>query len=48
MRIVVVGASGNVGTAILRRLRAEPGVDDVVGVARRLPPVNAGPPYDGP
>jgi len=37
MRIVVVGASGNVGTAILRQLRAH-GDDEVVGIARRIPP----------
>jgi UDP-glucose 4-epimerase len=46
VRVIVVGASGNLGTAVLRRLGAEPGVDDVVGVARR-PPVGAGRPYDG-
>jgi UDP-glucose 4-epimerase len=46
VRVIVVGASGNVGTAVLRRLGAEPGVDDVVGVARR-PPIGAGRPYDG-
>ena len=45
MRIVVVGASGNVGTAVLRRLAAEPSVAEVVGVARR-PPTGAGHPYD--
>ena len=45
MRVVVVGASGNLGTAVLRRLVAEPAVDTVVGVARR-PPVGAGAPYD--
>jgi UDP-glucose 4-epimerase len=37
MRIVVVGASGNVGTALLRRLADEPGVDHVLGVSRRMP-----------
>src|SRR5437762_13687568 len=37
MRIVVVGATGNVGTALLRRLAAEPDVTAVSGVARRLP-----------
>jgi nucleoside-diphosphate-sugar epimerase len=47
MRIVVVGASGNVGTAVLRRLGAESGVNAVTGVARRLPPPSAGAPYDG-
>jgi nucleoside-diphosphate-sugar epimerase len=45
MRVVIVGASGNVGTAILRRLRPEPDVD-IVGVARRPPPPDAGTPYD--
>ena len=44
MRIVVVGASGNMGTALLRRLADEPGVDRVVGVSRRMPPDQ--PPYD--
>jgi len=40
MRIVVVGATGNVGTAVLRRLAAEHGRGapvEIVGVARRLP-----------
>ncbi|TDC83053.1 NAD-dependent epimerase/dehydratase family protein, partial [Micromonospora sp. KC606] len=46
MRIVIVGATGNVGTALLRRLRREPG-REVVGVARRLPGPDAGAPYDG-
>jgi nucleoside-diphosphate-sugar epimerase len=32
-----VGASGNVGTSVLRSLAAEPAVDSVLGVARRLP-----------
>ncbi|OBK18285.1 epimerase [Mycobacterium sp. 1165196.3] len=37
-RIVITGASGNVGTALLRRL-AEDGADyDIVGVTRRRPP----------
>jgi UDP-glucose 4-epimerase len=45
MKVVVVGASGNVGTAVLRRLAAEPQVDTVGGVARRVPPTSAGPPY---
>jgi nucleoside-diphosphate-sugar epimerase len=47
MRVVVVGATGNVGTAVLRRLAAAPEVDEVVGIARRLPPAGAGEPYDG-
>ena len=37
MRVVVVGASGNVGTAVLRRLVTEPVVTSVVAVARRVP-----------
>jgi nucleoside-diphosphate-sugar epimerase len=40
MRIVVVGASGNVGTALLRRLQKERSVNpeiELVGVSRRVP-----------
>jgi UDP-glucose 4-epimerase len=37
VRVVVVGASGNVGTAVLRALDREPAVTSVVGVARRVP-----------
>lgn len=37
MRVVVVGATGNAGTAVLRALRAEPAVTSVLGLARRLP-----------
>src|SRR3989442_7746538 len=47
MRVVVVGASGNVGTALLRRLAREDQVDAVTGVARRVPGPDAGAPYDG-
>jgi len=36
MRVVIVGATGNAGTALLRRLQAEPDVE-LAGVARRLP-----------
>ncbi|ALU39218.1 epimerase [Kocuria flava] len=46
MRIVVLGATGNVGTAVLRRLHAAPGVTDVVGVSRHGPE-RSGAPYDG-
>jgi nucleoside-diphosphate-sugar epimerase len=37
MRVVVVGATGNVGTSLLEELAGEPAVDSVLGVARRLP-----------
>lgn len=37
MRVVVVGATGNVGTSLLDALAAEPAVDSVLGVARRAP-----------
>jgi nucleoside-diphosphate-sugar epimerase len=37
MRIVVVGASGNVGTSVLEALAEEPAVEEIVGIARRLP-----------
>jgi len=46
MRVVIVGASGNVGTALLRRLHSERGVAPV-GVVRRPPGPDAGPPYTG-
>src|SRR3954465_3187682 len=37
MRVVVGGASGNVGTSVLRSLAAEPAVESVLGIARRVP-----------
>jgi UDP-glucose 4-epimerase len=37
MKVVVLGASGNAGTALLRALEAEPGVEEVVAAARRPP-----------
>jgi len=37
MRVVVTGASGNVGTSLLRSLAAEPAVDSVLGLCRRVP-----------
>ena len=36
-RVVIVGATGNVGTSLAESLSADPGVDSVVGLARRLP-----------
>ncbi|MCW3065418.1 MAG: NAD-dependent epimerase/dehydratase family protein [Solirubrobacterales bacterium] len=43
MRIVVTGGTGNVGSAVLRALRRDPTVDEIVGIARRRP---AEPPPD--
>jgi nucleoside-diphosphate-sugar epimerase len=37
VRVVVTGATGNVGTGVIRALADEPGVAEVVGVARRRP-----------
>ena len=37
MRVVVVGATGNHGSSLVRRLSRDPDVEAVVGVARRLP-----------
>jgi nucleoside-diphosphate-sugar epimerase len=37
MRIVVVGATGNVGKALVARLAGDPAGHEVVGVARRAP-----------
>ncbi len=37
MRVVVIGATGNVGTSVLRSLEKEERVDSVLGLARRLP-----------
>lgn len=44
MKVAIVGASGNAGTALLHALREEPQVDEIVGIARRTP--DAAPPYD--
>ncbi len=44
MRIVIVGASGNVGTAVLRLLQARDTPPEVIAVSRRTPPPE--PPYD--
>jgi len=45
VRIVITGASGNIGTALLRRLAQRPAGDQVVGICRRPPAGD--PPYDG-
>ncbi len=37
MRIAVVGATGNAGTAVLRELANQDSVESILGIARRLP-----------
>lgn len=46
MRIVITGATGNVGTALLRRLRGETGVTEILAISRRAPDRTVEP-YDG-
>lgn len=46
MRVVVVGAAGNAGTAILKALKDSPSIEDITGVARR-PPDTTVEPYAG-
>ena len=46
MQIAIVGATGNAGTALLRRLQRVPVIDEIAGIARRAPDRNT-PPYDG-
>ena len=46
MRVVVVGASGNVGSAVLRRLRVDASTE-VVGISRHVPPPGSPSPFDG-
>src|SRR5919199_2784198 len=41
MRVVVVGATGNVGTSTLAALGADPEIDSILGVARRRPELDA-------
>src|SRR5688572_27822831 len=47
MRIAVIGASGNVGTAVLsnlqRQLESNPGTLELVGISRRLPDTSRAP-----
>ncbi|MBA2513976.1 MAG: NAD-dependent epimerase/dehydratase family protein [Solirubrobacterales bacterium] len=38
MKIVVTGATGNVGTSVVQALAADDRVTEIVGIARRLPP----------
>ncbi|MDQ4105923.1 MAG: NAD-dependent epimerase, partial [Actinomycetota bacterium] len=37
MRVVVVGATGNIGTSVLRSLVGEERVESILGLARRTP-----------
>ncbi len=37
MRVVVVGGTGNVGSAVVRALSLDDGIDEIVAVARRIP-----------
>jgi UDP-glucose 4-epimerase len=37
VRVVVTGATGNIGTALLRALAVRPEITSIVGVARRVP-----------
>ncbi|MFZ0088523.1 MAG: NAD-dependent epimerase/dehydratase family protein [Solirubrobacteraceae bacterium] len=37
MRVVVIGATGNVGTSVVRALAADGTVDEIIAVARRVP-----------
>jgi UDP-glucose 4-epimerase len=39
MKVVVVGATGNVGTSLLDALARDGDVDSIVGIARRLPSI---------
>jgi UDP-glucose 4-epimerase len=40
MRVVVTGATGNVGTSVVGALSRDPSIDEIVGLARRLPDVD--------
>src|SRR5437870_4530180 len=37
MRVVVTGATGNVGTSVVRALAGDARVGEIVGLARRMP-----------
>lgn len=37
MRVVIVGATGNIGTSIIEALTGDSAIDSVVGLARRVP-----------
>jgi nucleoside-diphosphate-sugar epimerase len=46
MRIVVTGATGNVGTSVLEALGADDAVESIVGIARRVPAAVTAPKTD--
>ncbi|HWF51416.1 MAG TPA: NAD-dependent epimerase/dehydratase family protein [Solirubrobacteraceae bacterium] len=37
MRVVITGATGNVGTSLLESLASEPSVEEIIAIARRIP-----------
>ncbi len=37
MKVVITGATGNVGTSLLEALADEQGIEEIVGIARRIP-----------
>lgn len=39
MRVAITGATGNVGTSLIRALQADDDVEEIVGIARRCPDV---------
>ena len=39
MRVAITGATGNVGTSLLRALIRDPAIDSIVGIARRRPSI---------
>lgn len=43
MRVVVIGATGNHGTAVLKALHSTPEVTQITGIARRLPDTESAP-----
>lgn len=43
MRVAVIGATGNAGTAVLRILGQTPDISEIIGVARRLPDTESEP-----
>jgi UDP-glucose 4-epimerase len=43
MRVAVIGASGNIGTALLARVARQRPQWSIIGIARRPPPVSAAP-----